>query len=83
MNPVYAFALGFVVAAVVTAIFAVNIARAMIRDAREIGYEDGYDAGRAGARRELSDQAKEVTYSPMWQTMPGGERRRITEAEDF
>lgn len=80
MNPLTAFLLGFVVAAIVVTLGAYHTARRMCEAAREIGYEDGYDAGRAGVRRELSAKAQEAVYPRMWTTTEDGRRVPMRES---
>lgn len=58
MNPLYAFALGFCIGAVGMAIGAIHCGRTAMRQARAVGYADGFDAGRASARRELTTRTR-------------------------
>lgn len=58
MNPVHTFAAGFITAAIATLILSANIFRAMLKDTRDDSYAEGYDAGRAGVRRELANQSE-------------------------
>lgn len=60
MNSMTAFAAGFLLATILVILCALKIGRAVARDARQCGYEDGRDAERSIIRRELAAKAREM-----------------------